>query len=604
MFFRSSLQLNDMYRFTVLFTLIIAALPAHAQQSFYTLKVAKHVQSLLQQGHKVDVVVYLHEQADLSPAKYRQTKEEKSRFVFDRLRQIATQSQTPIIQLCNEHKAYANSFYLVNAVAIENADESILRSLAELQCVKSIFEDPWMQIDLPNQDEAALQSTNTERNTIEWGIEKINAPAVWANGFNGQGVTIGGADTGYDWSHPALKTHYRGYKGIAIDTADHQYNWYDAVKDSSNLNGNALNPCGFSTNAPCDDQSHGTHTMGTMVGDDDAGNQIGVAPGAKWIGCRNMDRGWGRPSTYLGCFEWFLAPTQVNGLNPDPLRAPHVINNSWYCADIEGCDQPGSHEMLRQAIINLKASGVVVVISNGNDGPGCVTTGNPPAYFEESFSIGATNILDTIAGFSSRGPVMIDMSNRIKPNVSAPGANVRSCVPNMGYANFSGTSMAGPHVAGLVALMISANPQLAGQVDTIESMIEATAVPLFDGEDCGGVPNTLIPNNTHGFGRVNALAAVALAQSFQSVSTNEGPSQSFASISPTFISQNCTVTTDQDGQLIIHFFDALGRQIQTTSFLASKGIAYPINLHQHASGPIFYQLTLNDQSSSGKLMKE
>jgi subtilisin family serine protease len=134
---------------------------------------------------------------------------------------------------------------------------------------------------------------------VEWNVEKINAPAAWALGYTGQGVVVAGADTGYQWDHPALKPQYRGWNGI---TVTHDYNWHDAIRDSTG------NPCGNDSPAPCDDDGHGTHTMGTIVGDDGAGNQVGVAPGAKWMGCRNMDEGYGTPARYIECFEFFLAP--------------------------------------------------------------------------------------------------------------------------------------------------------------------------------------------------------------------------------------------------------------------------------------------------------
>ena len=165
--------------------------------------------------------------------------------------------------------------------------------------------------------------------TIEWNISKIQAPRVWALGYTGQGVVVGGQDTGYDWDHPALINQYRGWNGVS---ANHDYNWHDAIHS------NAVVSCPANSPVPCDDHSHGTHTMGTMVGDDGGANQIGVAPGAKWIGCRNMNLGVGTPTTYIECYEWFIAPYDLSGNNPDPTKAPDVINNSWACTTGEGCN--------------------------------------------------------------------------------------------------------------------------------------------------------------------------------------------------------------------------------------------------------------------------
>lgn len=207
-----------------------------------------------------------------------------------------------------------------------------------------------------------------------------------------------------------------------------------------------------------------------------------------------------------------MAPTDVNGENPKPERAPDVINNSWYCAVSEGCTDLAVNELMRQAVINLKAAGVVVIVSNGNFGSqGCNSTYGPPAYFAESFSIGSTQESDTISNFSSRGPVTIDGSNRVKPDVSAPGQFVRSCTPNNGYAYFSGTSMAGPHAAGMVALILSANPALKGQVAVVEDIIKNTCVKLDGLADCSDNNGLDYPNNTYGYGRIDALAAVQMA---------------------------------------------------------------------------------------------
>ena len=374
--------------------------------------------------------------------------------------------------------------------------------LAKRDDVEKIIDNaPFKMLDY------TIEKNNASTRNVEpeWGVKKIKADSVWLKGFRGKGVIVAGQDTGYDWELSPIKTKYKGY--IDTSSVDHNYNWHDAIKSNSpNYPDSLLNPCGFATKKPCDDDNHGTHTMGTMVGEDDE-NSIGVAPEAKWIACRNMDRGWGQPSTYMECFEWFLAPYDLDNTNAVPSKAPHVINNSWFCSEEEGCN-PSNIGLMEDIVKNLKASGVVVVVSAGNSGNGCGSVVGPPAIFESSFSIGATNIEDNLAGFSSRGPVVIDNSFRLKPNVSAPGVNVRSIVRGGDFKNFSGTSMAGPHVAGLVALLISANPALAGNVDLIEDIIEASAFPLTSDTDCGDFPGQQIPNALYGYGRVDALFAV------------------------------------------------------------------------------------------------
>ena len=197
--------------------------------------------------------------------------------------------------------------------------------------------------------------------------------------------------------------------------------------------------------------------MGTAVGDDGAGNQIGVAPGAKWIACRNMDEGVGRPSTYIECLQFFLAPTDLNGANPDPAKRPNAIGNSYVCPPEEGC----SVESLQAAVDNVRAAGILhPAVSAGNEGKGCSTVAFPPATYDSSTSVGATDTNDRIADFSSRGPVTADGSGRLKPDLVAPGVDVRSSTIS-GYGFASEMSMAVPHVAAAVLLLLVGVSHLA-----------------------------------------------------------------------------------------------------------------------------------------------
>jgi N-acetylneuraminic acid mutarotase len=230
-----------------------------------------------------------------------------------------------------------------------------------------------------------------------------------------------------------------------------------------------------------------------------------------------MDVGNGTPTTYIECNQFFLAPTDLNGQNPNPALAPHAINNSWGCPPSEGCiDETPT---LRQSIENLVAAGVVFVASAGNSGSACSTVSNPPAIYAASFSIAAHSSANVLAGFSSRGPVTFDSSNRRKPDISGPGVSVRSAT-NSGdtsYSTASGTSMAGPHVVGAIALLLDHDPSLIGQVQQIINRLEQTSNPaltLTSGapETCGGIHYTTIPNNHFGYGRVDILAAVNQGQ--------------------------------------------------------------------------------------------
>jgi subtilisin family serine protease len=248
--------------------------------------------------------------------------------------------------------------------------------------------------------------------------------------------------------------------------------------------------------------------MGTMVGDDGSGNQVGVAPGAKWIGCRNMNDGAGTPASYNECAQWLLAPTDLAGNNPDPAKAPDIVSNSWGCPSSEGCTLGNE---VKTAIDNLVAGGILFVAAAGNDGSGCNTIFDQPATLDSAFTIGSTTSTDAMSGFSSRGPVT--GANRVKPDVVAPGSSVRSVTntSDTAYTTMSGTSMATPHVTGAAALVMAINPALKGDPQRVMDILRQTAVPISSTQICGAIPATTFPNPVQGYGRIDAYAAVILA---------------------------------------------------------------------------------------------
>jgi subtilisin family serine protease len=449
---------------------------------------------LLEASGPVWFFTLMTEKADLSGAADLRTKEAKGRFVHGRLTAVARSSQRGILREIERLGADHRSYWIINAVLVRG-DRSVMRRLARRDDVARLVPNPEVPVRMPHP--AVPAPGPREVTDIEWGVEITGAPDVWSSGFTGEGVVVAGQDTGVDWQHPAIIDQYRGSGGGGVD---HDHNWHDAVHSGGGS-------CGADSAVPCDDHGHGTHTVGTVVGDDGGDNRIGMAPGATWIGCRNMNEGVGSPATYAECFEFFLAPWPVGG-NPstdgDPALAPHVINNSWGCIPDEGC----GWDDLQDVVEATRAAGIVVVVSAGNEGASCSTITDPPALYEAAFSVGATDSDDDIANFSSRGPVTIDGSGRMKPDVSAPGVNVRSALPGGDYATWSGTSMAGPHVAGLVALLISADPSLAGDVDRIEEIIRQTARPLTSSQGCGGDGPNDVPNNVFGHGVIDAAAAI------------------------------------------------------------------------------------------------
>jgi len=449
---------------------------------------------------ETEFLIFLDEQADISQADNLPTKEQKGAYVYEQLTRVARETQGPLIQSLESRGVKHRPYWVANMIWVRG-DRELVESMARRPDVKRIYANPRVRLELPTQSPTNPESGESpaQADGIEWNILKVNAPAVWGAGYTGQGVVIGGQDTGYNWTHEALKDKYRGWDGA---TADHNYNWHDAIHTGGSPG------CPANSPLPCDDGYHGTHTMGTMVGDNGDDHQIGMAPGAKWIGCRNMDNGWGTPATYIECYQWFIAPWPYGGdpiEDADSSKAPHVINNSWSCPEIEGCTQP---DVLLEVVEKVRAAGILSAHSAGNAGSTCSSVRTPAAIYDASFTVGNTSSSDSISYSSSRGPVVVDGSNRLKPDISAPGSSINSSVYSDSYTSLNGTSMAAPHVAGLVALLISAQPALAGQVYDLEAIITRTAVPRTTNQICGGIPGSQVPNNTYGWGRIDAWAAL------------------------------------------------------------------------------------------------
>ncbi|HMG33509.1 MAG TPA: S8 family serine peptidase, partial [Blastocatellia bacterium] len=432
------------------------------------IKIAPQVLEQTAGGRKTEFLVVLSDQADLTLADSFKTKREKGEYVYRALLEKAGSTQPAIIEWLSTRAIPHQSFYIVNAILV-NASADVAAELAQREDVARIEANSLIanNPELP----VAESSPRPRLMSVEGNLSFIHAPEVWSLGYTGQGIVVGAGDTGQRYDHQALRDHYRGFTGSSFN---HDYNWHDSIHSPA-----TGGDCGADSPVPCDDSGHGSHTIGTAVGDDGAGNQIGVAPGAKWIGCRNMDRGNGTPARYLECFQFFLAPYPVGG-NPaqgDPSRAADVTTNSWGCPQSEGC----SANTLLAGVAAQRSAGVLTVVSAGNSGPGCSTVSDPPAIYNQSYTVGAfSHVTGTIATFSSRGPVTADGSGRLKPDISAPGVSIRSSTNTAAnaYASLSGTSMAAPHVAGAIALLLSARPDLRGRVDDIEGYLNETAVKV------------------------------------------------------------------------------------------------------------------------------
>ena len=467
-------------------------------------KVEPLVLDELAAASQTDFFVWMTEKADLSPAYRLETKEEKGRFVFETLRETAERSQKALRAYLEQQGMDYRPFYIVNKILVRGGNQTLLLNIASRPDVTRITANHRFQL----QEPFINPSPPPHILAVETNISFVNADAVWAMGYTGAGTVLAGNDTGLDWDHPALINQYRGWDGA---TADHNYNWWDAS--------------GIYPTIPNDGYGHGTHTSGTMVGDDGGANQIGMAPGAQTIHCKNMDDfGGGLQSWFTECFEWDLAPWDLTYTgpgtgNPRPDLAPDAINNSW--------GWPGGLTVWEDEIAALQAAGILVEVSAGNSGPSCGTLGSPGDY-RQSLTTGSVNhaggsLPGTLTGFSSRGPSSLYPTDYI-PDVMAPGENIRSSVPGGGYqGGWSGTSMSGPHVTGLIGLMWSANPGLRGMVTETVNIILDTAVPLTGqtGSNCGG-DYTDGPNNDWGYGTIDALAAVEQAILYGGTGTLEG----------------------------------------------------------------------------------
>ncbi len=428
---------------------------------------------------KANFVVVLASQADLRGAQAIMDWQARGEYVYNRLQGHAEQSQQGVRRLIQESGAAFEPVSVINAVIVQQGDLALVNRLAARSDVAQIIANRPIKVEEPQAIPAAPEA-------IEWNIQTVQADQVWKDyDVTGAGIVVANIDTGVQWDHPGLQASYRGWDGA---TAEHNYNWFDPYNELPLV--------------PGDLNGHGTHTMGTMVGDTTS-NHFGMAPGAQWIACKGgySSTTWLFTDELLRCADWILAPTDLAGNNPDPTLRPHVVNNSW------GGDS--DDYWFTGVIDSWRAAGIFPMFSNGNSGPTCETAGSPGDYWH-TFSAGASDVENQIAGFSSRGPAYL--TGFLKPDITAPGVDVNSSLPGSTYGLYSGTSMASPHVSGAVALLWSSNPELIGQISLTEWVLTQTAVPYYTDEGCGGDLPDAHPNNTFGWGLLDIYAAVTLAR--------------------------------------------------------------------------------------------
>ncbi len=398
----------------------------------------------------------------------------RSATVIAMLKENSTRTQRDMLNFLENNPGVNSesirSFWVSNALFAEVTTE-VLKELTlrpDLQLIEA--EKPVKAIGYERTMGPFLQPEG-----IETGLRAINAPAMWELGYTGYGLTALIMDTGTSPHHPALRNNYLGlYKPLE--------EVWSGIGDE-----------------PFDCDDHGTHVAGTVLGLDRLNNDtIGVAFNGMWTAAPPI--GCGFQSTNLGVietYEWSLDPDN----NPATNDAPSVINNSWGFGGESNGEECNS--IFSSTFEALEAAGIANVFAAGNDGPGVQTLLAPQninVNLVNCFTVAAlqgNNPNLPAADFSSRGPSICGGTESllIKPEVSAPGVSVRSSVANGFYDNFSGTSMASPHVAGAVLLLREAFPMLTGE-DILLALYFSCRDLGAPGED-----------NTFGMGVIDVKAA-------------------------------------------------------------------------------------------------
>jgi serine protease AprX len=509
-------------------------------------------------GEFVSALVFLADQVDLQAVTLEMngknaTLRERHETVVLALQDMAASAQGDILAYLDNLKAEGRleeyrAFWIRNIIEVRGSTGAI-KSIADHPDVATVY----FNYEIELIDPVETKDDDSEIITVvETGVEAVRAPEVWAMGYTGAGVLVANMDTGVDGNHPALASRWAGVADSRY--AGHpEWAWYDPYYGLNDF--------------PYDNNGHGTHTMGSVCGGA-PGDEIGVAPGALWIASAPIDRGGGIARTVADAilsFQWMLDPDGDPGTNWD---VPDVCSNSWGLVTGHGyapCD-----ETFWSYLDACEAAGTVIIFSAGNEGTSGLRRPADRATDDyRTFAVAAVDANNPswpIASFSSRGPTYCTPGGgaAIKPDIAAPGVSVRSSYPGGGYVYFSGTSMASPHVNGVVALIREANPNLS--VQEVKQIIFDTAYDLGSaGED-----------NSYGWGMIDAFEAVNLALQ------GAGPTADFSG-SPTTGCAPLTVNfTDQSSGEITEwswdFGDGGSSSLQNPSHTYLNAGSYTVSL--------------------------
>ena len=400
-------------------------------------------------GDMITVIVTMRQQANLNqfPGLDRAGQQEA---LIRGLQATAAASQASLNAFLNLRRGQGlvdqtTSFWIFNGQSV-SATSSVIQELAARPDVAEISTDA---IDI-------LPAAVPEANLVS-----INAPALWSMGYSGQGVVVSNLDSGVSLDNPDIAARWRGGSN----------SWYDPYRQHPT--------------SPIDLSGHGTWTMGVMVAGDASGASIGVAPQAQWIAARIFnDQGSSTKTAIHQAFQWLLDPDG----NPSTPDAPQVVNNSWTMSN------PGCDLSFQLDLQSLRAAGILPVFAAGNFGPS-VSTSASPANYPEALAVGAVDNNGAIYAYGSRGPSACGEVSTIYPDLVAPGVNIRTADLYGMYTSQTGTSLSAPHVAGGLALLLSAFPSLSASHQ--QSALINSAVDLGD-------PG---PDNTFGYGKLDLLAA-------------------------------------------------------------------------------------------------
>ena len=431
------------------------------------------------------------------------TRADKRKAVYEVLTAHAKKTQSSTLEQLRTLGFEAESFWISNCILIKRAPKFVFNfivafagtdagaDIVELSPNRIVARIPPIESMLENVSLTDLNIVEKDEDRkIPWNLRMIKADKVWPI-TKGEGIVVANIDTGVDYDHPQLLASYRG-TATGLHKVSHEYNWYDPTRVLS---------------LPTDFHGHGTHTIGIMVGSD-----VGVAPGARWIAAQGCDSEKCSQERILASAQWVMCPTDVNGTNPRCDLGADIVNNSWGGAVTD--DE--SLTWFSATVEAWLAAGVIPIFANGNSGPAC-RTASTPGDLEGVLAVGALDQNASLSFFSSRGPGSAKPGHsKYKPDYVAPGQGISSCRAGGGLVPMSGTSMAAPHLSGVVALLLSVlrSWKIDLTFTDIRNLlakscnIQILQQPQLGQQACYDVRWDTFPNYQYGYGLVDVEKAV------------------------------------------------------------------------------------------------